>query len=58
MYATVKLWVDVNEGELTTHAIERIATDADYSFEHEDDICRIAETELLDVSDEVPSHLQ
>tara|TARA_Y100000034_G_C6646851_1_gene282997 strand:- start:88 stop:285 length:198 start_codon:yes stop_codon:yes gene_type:complete len=58
LYATVKLFVDMDEGESVCAAAARIAGEADYHIKHHCDLCEIVDTEFLDVSDEVPSHLQ
>ena len=54
VYITIQATVEVSEFINETKLATRIAEECDYTVSHRDDIIEIVDTELLDVTTEIP----
>jgi hypothetical protein len=49
-YVTIRLTATVNDDTSRDDIMDRIAADCDYKVALEDDVCKIFDTELLEIS--------
>ena len=50
-YFVIRATVEILEGE-AENAVSRVAEDGEYKLEHEDDICKVVDTELIHATDD------
>lgn len=54
MYVVIKARVQVNDDTAADDVVDRVATEGKYGLAHEDDVCQVVATELIDASTTCP----